>query len=82
MMGVTTYDSVLDLGSASITTGTPLWCFLLVTIISIVYIVVMCKTGIFVWRNKNDMGFEAFAEMARSVTSNVNSFTESVGSKF
>ena len=51
-MGVTTYDAVLDLGQAAITTGTPLWCFLFVIIVSIVYIVVLIKTGIFIWRNK------------------------------
>lgn len=81
MMGVTTYDAVLDLGQAAITTGTPLWCFLFVIIVSIVYIVVLIKTGIFIWRNKDDMGFEAFAEMARNATEKFNNFAESVGSK-
>lgn len=81
MMGVTTYDAVLDLGQAAITTGTPLWCFLFVIIVSIVYIVVLVKTGIFIWRNKDDMGFEAFAEMARNATEKFNNFAESVGSK-
>lgn len=81
MMGVTTYDAVLDLGQAAITTGTPLWCFLFVIIVSIVYIVVIIKTGIFIWRNKDDMGFEAFAEMARNATEKFNNFAESVGSK-
>ena len=81
MMGVTTYDAVLDLGQAAITTGTPLWCFLFVIIVSIVYIVILIKTGIFIWRNKDDMGFEAFAEMARNATEKFNNFAESVGSK-
>ena len=81
MMGVTTYDAVLDLGQAAITTGTPLWCFLFVIIVSIVYIVILVKTGIFIWRNKDDMGFEAFAEMARNATEKFNNFAESVGSK-
>lgn len=82
MMGVTTYDSVLDIQKAQITTGTPLWCFLVTTIVSAVYVFLMYKMGVFVWKNKSDMGFEAIAEMARSVTSNVNSFAESVGQKF
>lgn len=33
MIGKTTADSVIDLGNASITVGTPLWCFLVVIIV-------------------------------------------------
>ena len=82
MMGITTYDAVLDLGSAQIQTGTPLWCFLFVLMASMVYLAALIKTAIFVWRNKNDMGFEFFAEMTQTVAQSVNTFTETVGSKF
>lgn len=82
MMGVTTYDAVLDLGQAAITTGTPLWCFLFVAIVSGLYIYAMGKVAVFVWQNKQDMGFEAFAEMTRSVTEHVNSFAEKVSGFF
>ena len=78
MMGVTTYDSVLDLGNAQITTGTPFWCFLFVMIVSAIYIQLMYLTAKFVWVNRGDMGFEAFSEMARSMTESVNVFADKI----
>ena len=81
MIGKTTADSVIDLGKASITVGTPLWCFLVVIIVQILYIVLMVKFGIFIWQNRGDMGFEAFAEIAHVATDKFNGAIETVGMK-
>ena len=81
MIGKTTADSVIDIGNASITVGTPLWCFLVVIIVQILYIVLMVKFGIFIWQNRGDMGFEAFAEIAHAATDKFNGAIETVGTK-
>lgn len=81
MIGKTTADSVIDLGKASITVGTPLWCFLVVIIVQILYIALMIKFGIFIWQNRGDMGFEAFAEIAHAATDKFNGAIETVGAK-
>lgn len=81
MIGKTTADSVIDLGNASITVGTPLWCFLVVIIVQILYIALMIKFGIFIWQNRGDMGFEAFAEIAHAATDKFNGAIETVGAK-
>lgn len=81
MIGKTTADSVIDLGKASITVGTPLWCFLVVIIVQILYIALMVKFGIFIWQNRGDMGFEAFAEIAHVATDKFNGAIETVGAK-
>lgn len=81
MIGKTTADSVIDLGNASITVGTPLWCFLVVIIVQILYIALMIKFGIFIWQNRGDMGFEAFAEIAHAATDKFNGAIETVGTK-
>ena len=81
MIGKTTADSVIDLGNASITVGTPLWCFLVVIIVQILYIALMIKFGIFIWQNRGDMGFEAFAEIAHAATDKFNGAIETVGMK-
>lgn len=41
----------------------------------------MIKFGIFIWQNRGDMGFEAFAEIAHVATDKFNGAIETVGAK-
>ena len=79
MMGISSYDNVIELNQASLKSGSPLVCLLIIGIVSIIYIALMIKFIVFVWRNKNDMGYTAFNETIQTVAEKVNNFTDTLG---
>lgn len=72
LMGITATDSVLTVSSVQVNAGNPLWCFILIIAISIVYIVFMIYMIKFCFLNFKDMGVEMISAMAGTVTSKIS----------
>ena len=80
-MAITTTDEVLTVQSVQVSVGNPVWCFIIIIVVSIVYIIGMYKMLNHCFKNFRDMGFEVYAEIAQLATSNIADKLDSVGSK-
>jgi len=81
LMAITTTDEVLTVQSVQVSVGNPVWCFIIIIVVSIVYIIGMYKMLNHCFKNFRDMGFEVYAEIAQLATSNIADKFDSVGSK-
>ena len=81
LMAITTTDEVLTVQSVQVSVGNPVWCFIIIIVVSIVYIIGMYKMLNHCFKNFRDMGFEVYAEIAQLATSNIADKLDSVGSK-
>ncbi len=81
LMAITTSDEVLTVQSVQVNVGNPVWLFIVIIIVSMVYIYGMYKMLNHCFKNFRDMGFEVYAEIAQLATSNIADKFDSVGSK-
>ena len=72
LMGVTATDSVLTVSSVQVNAGNPLWCFILIIVASILYLVYMIHIFKFCFLNFKDMGIEVMSAVAGTVTNKVS----------
>lgn len=80
LMAVTTSDSVLTVQSVQVNTGNPVWCFIVIIIVSIVYVIALIKMINICFKNFRDMGLSVYTEVVSNV---VNTVSDSItkGSK-
>lgn len=81
IMTMSSSDEVLTITEVQVNTGNPVWCLLLVLLVSICYIAFMCKMIIACYHNWKDMGFEIYAGVADMVTNKIASGIEALGTK-
>lgn len=74
LMGMTTTDSVLTVSSVQVNVGNPVWCFVLIIAVSIIYVIIMVKMFKFCFLNFRDMGFEVISSMASAASERVSNF--------
>jgi len=82
LMAITSTDAVLNVQSIQVNTGNPVWSFIIIIVISIIYIVAIVKMIDFIFKNYRDMGFAVYMAVAESITQNImnkaEKFSESV----
>lgn len=81
LMAVTTSDSVLTVQSVQISTGNPVWCFIVIIVVSAAYIFSMFKMIDFCFKHYRDMGFEVYAAVAGMVTDSISNGIDNLGDK-
>lgn len=81
LMAITTSDEVLTVQSVQVNVGNPVWLFIIIIIVSMVYIFGMYKMLNHCFKNFRDMGFEIYAELAQLATSSIADKFDSWGSK-
>jgi hypothetical protein len=81
LMAITTTDEVLTVQSVQVNVGNPVWCFIIIIVVSLVYIFGMYKMLNHCFKNFRDMGFEVYAELTQLATSNIADKFDSLGSK-
>lgn len=72
LMGITATDSVLTVSSVQVNAGNPLWCFILIIVASVIYLLYMVYIFKFCFLNFKDMGIEVMSAVAGTVTSKVS----------
>ena len=82
LMGVTSTDSVLTAQSIQISSGNPLWCFFIIILISIGYIVVLIWMLKFLFFNFKDMGLEVMTNIAATVQGKASDMFHKVSEGF
>lgn len=75
LMSVTSSDAVLTAESIQVNAGNPVWCFVIIILVSLVYIFGMVYMINFCFKNYRDMGFAVYKYMANAAASTLsNSF--------
>lgn len=77
LMGMTATDSVLTVDSVQVDMGNPIWCFVLIIVVSIIYIIIMIHMFRFCFLNFRDMGFEVISAMASIATDKIQGTIDS-----
>lgn len=72
LMAITTTDSVLSVQSVQVSTGNPVWCYIIITAIGTVYIAAMIRMINFCFKNYRDMGMEVYTSIASMITDKVS----------
>lgn len=81
LMAATTSDSVLTAQSVQVSSGNPVWCFIIIIVVSVAYTLGMFKMISFCFKHYRDMGFEVYATIASSITDSISNGMEHIGSK-
>ena len=81
LMAITTSDEVLTVQSVQVNVGNPVWLFIIIIIVSMVYIFGMYKMLNHCFKNFRDMGFEVYAELAQLTSANIADKIDSIGAK-
>ena len=81
LMAVTTSDAVLTVQSVQVSTGNPVWCFIIIIIVSIAYISAMFKMIDFCFKNYRDMGFEVYSSVAGMITESISGGIDTINDK-
>ena len=79
LMGRSSADEVLSTSRMNVELGSPAWVVLVVLILSGVYVFLLAKHIIFCIRNRGDMGFSAYSQMASSIVGSVRSLGGKIG---
>lgn len=72
LMAVTSSDSVLTVQSVQVNTGNPVWCFVIIIFIGILYIAAMLKMINFCFKHYRDMGMEVYTSVAGMVADSLS----------
>lgn len=72
LMAVTTSDAVLSVQSVRVSTGNPVWCFIIIIVVSLCYILAMFKMIDFCFKHYRDMGMEVYTSVAGLVTDSLS----------
>lgn len=80
LVAMTTTDQVLTISQVEINTGNPIWCLIVMLVISCLYVFFMYKFGCMLFKSYRDMGFEIYAGISSIAVGNINKGIERLGS--
>lgn len=81
LMAATSHDSVLTVQSVQVNAGNPVWCFIVIIVVSLAYIAAMFKMIDFCFKHYRDMGMEVYASVAGMITDSISDSIDSLGQK-
>lgn len=81
LMTVTSHDEVLSIQSVQVNVGNPVWSFIIIIAINILYITMMVKMINFCFRHYRDMGMEAYAVFAGGIMGKIAGGIDKLGEK-
>lgn len=79
MMGMSSADEVLSTSRMKAELGSPAWVVLVVLLLSGAYVFLLVKHIIFCIKNRGDMGFSAYSQMASSIVGSVSNLGMKIG---
>lgn len=79
LMGRSSADEVLSTSRMTVELGSPVWVILVVLILSGIYTVLLAMHIWFCIKNRGDMGFSAYSQMASSIVGSVRSLGGKIG---
>lgn len=79
LMGRSTADEVLSTNKMTVELGSPAWVIFIVLILSGIYTFLLGKHILFCIRNRGDMGFSAYSQMASSIVGSVQGLGARIG---
>lgn len=79
LMGRSSSDEILSTSRMSVELGSPAWVVLIVLILSGLYTFLLAKHILFCIRNRGDMGFSAYSQMASSIVGSVRNLGGKIG---
>lgn len=81
LMAMTTSDEVLTISQIEVNTGNPVWCMIVVLLITILYGVALYKLLVLCVKNIRDMGYEVYHGIAEMAAHKVSNGIEAIGEK-
>lgn len=81
LINMTVSDQIIEVSSEGINTGSPMICFIIILIISIIYVVSALRILGFCFRNWQDMGYSAFKGVVEMTAAGISSGFEGILAK-